>query len=271
MAEGHSPELFRTVREQAAYLLGGLQNLLSAPREMVDWLELTARTDRSLRREITALRAERLVNEVRLQRLSELQAENARLRGVLDSSVVTTGRMLLAEVLRADANPDRLVLVLDKGLKDGVTVGMPVLDALGIMGQIVVASDRDSQLMLITDRRHGIAVRSARSGARGILQGIGDHGDLMLDFVPESADIQPGDLLVSSGLGARYPAGYPVATVSRVMRSGGGEFAVVHARPVAGTGQSRHVVLLFPEPFAPAKDVLPAEADNRQELPDATP
>ena len=271
LAEGRYPESFRMIREQGQLVLQPLQAAVTYPGQLLSWFQDQARTTAGLRREIAALRAEQQLTAVRLQRLAELSAENARLRGLLDSGLVTTGRMLLAEVIRADPNPDRLVLTIDKGGMDGLQVGQPVLDAGGIMGQVIEIHEKTAEIMLISDRRHGVAVSNARSGTRGILRGTGENARLELDYVPESADIQKGDELLSSGLGARYPAGYPVATVTEVFRSGGGEFAAVQARPVAALGRSRHVVVLFPSPFAPDMAAAPPDSLDRQELPDATP
>lgn len=271
LAEGRYPDVFQKFR---AYLEPGVESLhlvVSVPGALWGWLNDQSHREHYLRRELAALQAARLQDAVSLQKLAELSAENARLRGLLDSSLVTEGRMLMAEVVRADPDPDRQVVTLDKGRGDDLRVGLPVLDARGIMGQVIEVGAFRSQVMLISDRRHGIAVRVARSGARGILQGVGDGSRLDLRYLPESADIVQGDLLLSSGLGTRFPAGYPVAVVSKVFRSGGGEFADVQARPVAELGSSRHVMVLFTTTQDKAGQAEAADADLSREALDAQP
>ncbi|HEX5361209.1 MAG TPA: rod shape-determining protein MreC [Fluviicoccus sp.] len=271
LAEGRFPEDFKVIRSHGVRLLEPLHQSVLLPGRLESWLVDIGHTRASLRRENATLRAEQLQYAVRLQKLAELSAENARLRGLLSSDLVTDGRMLLAEVVRSDPDPDQMVLMLDKGLADGVTAGQPVLDANGIMGQVIEVVGEQSRVMLISDRRHGIAVQDERSGARGILQGTGDNARLELQYAPESADIVKGDLLVSSGLGVRFPAGYPVAVVKEVFRSGGGEFARVQAVPVATLSNSRHVVLLFPPVVKTPKPVVESDAERLSESPDASP
>lgn len=271
LVEGRFPDEFKNVRRHGDQVLEPLYRTVHFPVQLASWLDDVSQTRTRLRRENASLRAERLQYAVRLQKLAELSAENARLRGLLGSGLLSDGRMLLAEVLRADPDPDQMVLMINKGEPDGVFVGQPVLDARGIMGQVIAIAGNQSAVMLISDRRHGIAVKDARSGARGILQGNGENSRLLLQYVPESADIAKGDLLLSSGLGARYPAGYPVAIVHEVLRSGGSEFAKVQAMPVAGLGNSRHLALLFPSVASPAKPTDDTATEHVSESPDANP
>ena len=138
--------------------------------------------------------------------------------------------ILNAEIISIDPNPNHRVFTLNKGLREGVTVGLPVLDAKGIMGQIVESTARLSSLMLISDSRHAIPVRVVRTGDRAILTGMGDNSRLRLDYLPESADIKVGDELVTSGLGDSFPAGYPVAMISDVKHQQGSEFTEAYAK-----------------------------------------
>lgn len=265
LAEGRSPEAFRPIRDAGDAALEYVHTVVGWPGRAIGWSLDAVRSERSLRRELAVLRAERLLAQVRLQRLAELTAENARLRGILDSRLAASGRLLLAEVVRTDPNPALRVLVLDRGARDGVAPGLPVLDAVGVMGQVTTVTADRAEVMLLSDRRHGIAVRAVRSGARGVLQGAGDSQRLELAYVPESADLVKGDQLVSSGLGVRFPAGLLVGSVTDIFRSGGGEFAAVGVRPAAGLDSSRHVVVLLPDE---SRSASPVEAP---EVPHAAP
>lgn len=233
------------VRYQLNGLFSPLYAVMSWPGRFTDWLAESAMTDEALRAENTYLKSQLLVLSGRLQKFSELAAENARLRGLLDSTLVVDGRVLIAEIIAVDSDPFRHIILLNKGEQEGVYIGQPVLDARGIMGQVVEVGPQTARAMLIADREHAMPVRVARNGVRAILAGSGDLDQLVLQYVPESADVKVGDSLLSSGLGHRFPAGYPVAVVTGVSKAGTGDFANIRAKPVAELDRSRHVLLLF--------------------------
>jgi rod shape-determining protein MreC len=151
---------------------------------------------------------------------------------------------MIAEIIGIDADPFRHIIMLNKGRDEGVHVGQPLLDARGLMGQVIEVGPQTSRAMLISDREHAVPVRVARNGTRAVLAGTGDLDRLNVQFVPESADVKVGDMLVSSGLGLRFPAGYPVGVVTRVRKTGTDQFADIEARPVAELDRSRYVLLL---------------------------
>lgn len=242
------PAYTEPVRYQLNGLVSPLHAVMSWPSRFMDWVAEMAMTDEALHEENAYLKSQLLVLSGRLQKFSELAAENARLRGLLDSTRVVDGRVLIAEIIGVDSDPFRHIVLLNKGKLDGLYVGQPVLDARGIMGQVTEVGPQTARVMLIADRDHAIPVRVARNGVRAIVTGTGDLGQLLLQYVPESADVKVGDTLVSSGLGLRYPAGYPVAIVTRVGRSGSGDFAAIYVSPVAELDRSRHVLLLFNRP-----------------------
>lgn len=265
VADHARPDWFTPLRARISLGLDPFYRLAAFPGQVRVWLEEQAHGANALRRENAALRAEILLANVRLQRFAELQAENFRLRGLLDNTLAGDGRMLVANVSGVDPDPLKQVVLLDKGADDGVMPGLPVLDGKGVLGQVTDVTGQLSKVMLVTDSRHAVPVRDQRSGVRAILNGVG-NGRLRLSFVPESADIVTGDLLVTSGVGDRFPAGYPVASVSRVTRTGGGEFARIEAQPVAD-GNARHVVLLLRSggrlPTGAAAPPAPAEGVPR--------
>ena len=238
-------EQFQQVRHESQQLLEPLNRILSYPNRFVVGMSERLRTQKSLYEENKTLQAALLQTSVQLQQLAESRAENTRLRALLDSTLSINDHILNAEIISIDPNPNHRVFTLNKGLREGITVGLPVLDAKGIMGQIVESTARLSSLMLISDSRHAIPVRVVRTGDRAILTGMGDNSRLRLDYLPESADIKVGDELVTSGLGDSFPAGYPVAMISDVKHQQGSEFTEAYAKPIAELDSSRHVIVLF--------------------------
>lgn len=249
LVDQQAPQLLQPLRQQSVQWAEPLYVLASYPPRAWVWLTDSLHSDASLRRENTLLKTQLLATSVRLQRFAELSAENSRLRGLLESSAAIDGPMQLVEVIGADPDPTRQMLIINKGQQDNVYMGEPLLDAQGIMGQVVGLAEHTASVLLVSDSRHSIPVRSQRSGVRAILGGTGEGQRLKLFYVPDSADIRVADVLVSSGLGQRYPAGYPVAVVNYVKRSGGGEFTTIYAQPIASLDSSRYAVLLASRPL----------------------
>lgn len=190
------------------------------------------------------LKQERLLMQARLQKLAALEAENQRIRALLQSSRSLEEKVLIAEILAASTDPYRHYLKLNRGANDGVTEGQALIDAHGIIGQIVNVGSESSTAILLTDADHGIPVQINRNNIQTIAQGGGAGFTLRLPYLPSNADIQEGDLLVSSGLGGRFPAGYPVGTVTHIQHQPGDEFLEVWARPAARLNQGREVLLV---------------------------
>ncbi|HSG87702.1 MAG TPA: rod shape-determining protein MreC [Pseudomonadales bacterium] len=190
------------------------------------------------------LRDEVLSMSVRAQRISALEEENARLRALLGSSRRVEGRVLFAEVIGLSPDPLREMLVVDKGDAAGVRPGLAVLDSDGLVGQVIETGAFDARILLITDLSHSTPVQVLRNGYRAILRGTGDPQALQLQHVPNTADVQEGDRLITSGLGGRFPPGYPVGEVVSVVHESGAPFATVVARPAAQLARSRHLVVV---------------------------
>ena len=191
------------------------------------------------------LLAESLLLKGQVQQVAALRAENSRLRELLNSSALVQDDVLVAELIGISPDPVRHQVLLNRGTKDGVYPGQPLLDASGLMGQVVEAGGSSSRALLITDATHAVPVQVNRNGIRAIAEGIGRLDELELRHVSSTTDIVVGDLLVTSGLGQRFPEGYPVAVVTAVERDPGQPFARVVARPNAELNRTRHVLLVY--------------------------
>ena len=200
-----------------------------------------------LRGRITDLESELIILRVKTEKMAALTAENNRLRGLLGSAAKLQDNVLVAELIGVNPDPDEQEVVIDKGPEDSVFVGQPVLDSRGLVGQVVEVSPFNSRVLLISDERHSVPVQVLRSNLRLIAQGTGIGQQLELLNVNSTADIKVGDRLLSSGLGNRFPVGYPVGVVDKVDYKPGKPFAEVSAKPNAQLDRFRHVLLVFTE------------------------
>lgn len=222
-----------------------IQYTVHLPIEVGHWVSKNLASRRELIRENTGLRRERLLTRSRLEKLAELQAENKRLRGLLDSSAKVADRVLIAEIMSVDMDPFSRRIVLNKGVNDGVAAGQSIIDSNGVMGQIVNVGPFSSDAMLITDPSHALPVQVNRNGFRSIAVGTGTVSSLDLAHVPNNADVRVGDLLVTSGLGGRFPSGYPVGRVTKVARDNRQPFAAVEVKPSARLERNREVLVIW--------------------------
>lgn len=232
------------IRGGVAVALQPFQIIAEVPADTINYLRrffdrstLIERND-SLSKQVLLLRA-------KLQRLAALKAENERIRALLDSARSIEQNVLIAEILSVSPSPYQHYVMLNKGSLDGVFRGQALIDANGIMGQVVNVTPMNSRALLITDSNHAIPVEISRTGLRTIAEGTGQSGQLHLPFLPKTTDVQVGDLLLTSGLGGRYPAGYPVAKVTEINRSSGSEFLDVFAQPTARLKHGSEVLLVW--------------------------
>lgn len=234
-----------TVRKSIGAAVYPLRVIVDAPVRFWSWLGSTTTSRNDLELELGRLKAERLLTNGRLQKLNALEAENIRLRALLDARAQVRDRTRVAEIMSVDANPFSHSLVIDIGTQDGVMDGQALVDSDGVVGQVIEAGLMTSQAMLISDTDHALPVEVNRSGLRTIVVGTGKIDQLELPFVVNNADIRVGDLLVTSGLGGAFPSGYPVAIVESVTRLPHEPYADVTATPAASLGQVREVMLIF--------------------------
>lgn len=265
------------LRSMLAAAVYPLQQAVNAPFAAQRWISENLAAREQLLDENTRLRREILLENTRLQRMAALEAENARMRALLDSTPKVGDQVLVAEILSVDMDRLRQRIVLNRGSRDGVFVGQALIDARGVVGQVIRDRGSSSEALLVTDPDHAVPVENVRNGLRTIAMGTGNLGSLSLPFLTRNADIRPGDLLVSSGLGGSFPAGYPVATVEEVRGDSGEPFLVVNARPEAALERIREVLLVQPPPAEVAAPPLaeplppPPGAASRMRAPAGEP
>ena len=260
----HRQNHLDAVRQALATAIYPLQVVVALPAEALGWAREAGVSRSELQREINRLKAERLAMSAELERIASLQSENARLRLMLETTTKVRDRVRVAEILAVDANPYRHDIVIDKGLRHDAYAGQAIIDATGVVGQIINAGPFTSEAMLISDPEHALPVEVNRNGLRTIAVGSGEYDRLELPYLPNNADIREGDLLVTSGLGGAFPAGYPVAEVTEVVRIPTQPFATVRAKPAASLNQVREVLLIWPGASieAPGEEMTTAAEDG---------
>lgn len=262
-------DALKPMRSQLGMVLTPLYYVAELPVRMWDmvYLQVTSRAD--LIAENESLRAEALLIKRKLQKLAALTEQNVRLRELLNSSELVDERVLVAELIGVDPSASTQRVMINRGEKDGVFLGQPVLDAAGLMGQVVEVLPFSARVLLITDVSHSLPVQINRNGLRAIATGTGNTEWLELRHVGDTADIRVDDIVVSSGLGQRFPAGYPVGRVIQVNRETSQPFAEVRVAPSAKLNRSRYLLLVF-SPESGYGDVLPAlSLDSQHENSDA--
>jgi rod shape-determining protein MreC len=256
--------LLKPVRSQMSLVLMQSYWITDLPQRLWQGVASQFGSRTELVAENEKLKTENLLLQGRMQKLAALTEQNVRLRELLNSSALVNEKVEVAELIGMDPNPFTHRIIINKGERDGVVLGQPVLDARGLMGQVVELMPYTSRVLLLTDTTHSIPVQVNRNGLRAIASGTGNPERLELRHVADTADIKEGDLLVSSGLGQRFPAGYPVATVKEVIHDSGQPFAIVRAVPTAALNRSRYLLLVFSDTRTPeerANDAAQAQAD----------
>lgn len=234
-----------TLRSALLVLVYPLHVLANVPARLARQAESQLASEEQLRQLNTALHRENLTLKARLQQFEALEAENMRLRDLLGSSFNVGDRVLIAEILALDLAPYRQQVMINKGARSGVFVGQPVLDARAVMGQVIQTHAFAATVLLITDSEHSLPVEINRNGLRTIAAGTGLSQELQLLYIPKNADVKVGDLVVTSGLGERFPPGYPVARIKTVRHDPDNPFITVLAEPTARLDRSREVLLVW--------------------------
>ncbi len=240
----------------------------------VDFVEETYQSISSyaeLKKQNEELRQQQLTDSIKLLKFAALANENIRLRGLLENSFKLDEQVLAAELLSVNLVPYEHVVVVNKGSRFGVHEKQPVLAADGIVGQVLRSLPLSSEIMLITDPNHAIPVQNNRNGLRTIAIGTGYLDKLNLPFLPNNADIKPGDLLVTSGLGGTFPQGFPVAVVDSFTVQPNKPFANVFATPKAQLDRVRELLIVWadstpvPLTLPLPEEKIPEQTDDKLE------
>ena len=253
MVLDHRRNYLESVRRVAGTLVEPVYRLASLPAQLARATRTAVVTQDELASENRALREQLLLAQARLNRLDALVAQNERLKNLLDAQKNLGLSVQLAHLINVDLDPSRHRIVLDVGANQGCTVGQPLIDAHGVMGQIVEVLPNTSIAMLLSDATHAIPVVVERTGLRTIAYGSGEIDRLQLPNIPISADVRVGDKLLTSGLGGRFPAGFPVGEIRKVSPDRSGMFTAAEAQPAAALDRSAEVLLLRdqPQPYGP--------------------
>lgn len=239
-------QLMTQVRMVLTTLMQPIEQLARLPENWAAQGNQVITDQASLRNEVERLRNQLLVLNYEKQQAAQILKENERLRMLLGvSSRINQGKLMISSIIDYNPSPYKRLVKLNKGMTDGVKIGLPVMDAHGMMGQLISTAYQESDLLLITDVDAQIPVMVQRTGVRGILQGKGDSDELTLKFVPTTANIREGDLLETSGIDGRYPSGLPVAEVVDVKSQAGAIFWNITAQPLAKLNSSREVLIVF--------------------------
>ncbi len=246
MVADHRQNYFEVLRSQLSLALSPLRYLVSLPALAGSWMSDWYKSHTDLLIENAALRAEGRILNARLQKMRVLMAENTRLRNLLGSSRNLADEVIVAELLSVDQNPYRQLIEINKGTNDGVQIGFAVIDDFGVMGQVIHVNQHSATTILISDPEHAIPVQFIRSGTRSVAFGNGSTDQIELRYLPATADIKVGDELVTSGLGGRFPADYPVATITEIKQDLAHGFVSIIAKPKARLDSSREVLIIKP-------------------------
>lgn len=243
----HQIGSFDKIRGYLQSLVSPLQYVANSPKQLLTWIA----ENTTSRKELIEKNQYYEINELKLtQQLVEfdiIKRENARLRSLLASPLRSNIKKMVAKIISVNNDPYSQQIVIDRGANDGVFEGQPVIDERGIVGQILHVGTTSSRVLLITDLSHSIPVRIQRNGIRLMATGSGRLDQLNHNYVPHSTDIHIGDLLVSSGLGGKFPEDYPVARVVKVIQNESRPFASVISKPLAQLDRLRYLLLLWPE------------------------
>lgn len=237
-------EKFRNILQTVVYPVMFISTI---PREVIRGVTGSMEISSNLQTDNDSLRQENLLLHSRLEKLHSLEADNRRLKRLLGQSEQIAEHVLLAELVEVSLEPYTQKISLNKGSSDDVYVGQPVINGDGVIGQVVHTSQFQSTVTLLTDPGSAIPVMVMRNGLRGVLFGTGVRNKLAMPYLTADADIRVGDLLISSGMGGRFPTGYPVATVTEVRQDPSDEFLTINTLPVTQLDHGREVLLIWPE------------------------
>jgi rod shape-determining protein MreC len=242
------------IRQWLSVVVYPVQVAVASPFEGWDWFRESVTTRDALRADKARLESDLRLAQFRLQRYAALESESERLRELRESTADVTDHFVIGKIMHLDLDAFRERVLVDKGARDGIYVGQAVLDAGGVFGQVARVGQLTSEVILVSDAAHAIPVQINRNGLRTIAVGTGDTSRLKLPYLPTSADAVVGDLVLTSGLGGGFPAGYPVGTIAEVRRDPSQSLADVEVKPAAALDSARELMFVW---LKPRPDELP--------------
>lgn len=259
------------IRQGVGIMLYPLQTVALMPRDAAyavgDYFSSLSR----LQNENAELKRERVANGQALQQGQYLMAENAQLRALLAAAERVPVKSVMSEILYDTRDAFTRKVVVDRGAHHGIAAGQPVIDDVGVVGQVTRVFPLTSEITLLSDKNFAIPVQVVRSGVRSVAYGRGQSGVLDLRFMPTNSDIQKGDMLVTTGIDGVYPAGLSVATVTQVESESSDAFARIMCQPSAGVGRNKHLLILMPEPRPAPHLELEDPAEKNKPIKKRTP
>ena len=219
-------------------------SVVEVPKSLIQSVSNYTQSRAHMRTRIQELEDRNLILSARAQRMEALAAENMRYRALLNSPVADDATMTVARVIAVSPDPNRHLLTIDRGERQGIFEGAPLLNAEGVMGQVVQVGVSASRALLVTDSQHGLPVLNNRTGQRGIAEGVGQFNRLLVRNLASTSEVSEGDLWVTSGLGGRFPAGYPVGLTAETATSADAAYLTVSIEPLAKLDVESHVLIL---------------------------
>lgn len=262
----HKLASFEVARGYLQSLVSPLQYIANSPKQLMDYASENIVSRKQLMAENQRFQQQELLLKEKLLQLDILTEENQRLRQLLSSPVRSDYKKMVAEILAVDSDPYSHQVVINRGNNDGLFEGQPVIDENGVVGQILHVGVNTSRVLLLSDITHAIPLRVHRNGVRVIAKGTGSVTKMEVENIPHSTDIKQGDLLVTSGLGGKFPEGYPVAEVTYVSDNSNREFARITVKPLVELNRLRYLLLLWPnDEISVSADIKKVEVTNESQ------
>jgi rod shape-determining protein MreC len=242
--DSKNPEWFKPIRDTSHASMQPIYQSALLPSYAKHWASGRLQSKESLRRENVQLKSQLLHAQAKLQQQDYILAQNARLQGILSTTRPEQFDLNLAQVIGTDTNLLKQIVVINKGERDGVQVAQTVIDEQGILGQVINVYPNTSRVLLISDEQQSVAVTVKRTGQRAIVTGVGLPTSLSLNYVFKTSDVRVGDVLISSGLGGRIPAGYRVGTIAHIEDTQADNFKSIKVTPAANFVDNAYVLVL---------------------------
>lgn len=237
-------QVLNVVRDVVTVGLRPLQSVATAPVAATRWLGDFLVLQSDLQQENARLQRQRLIDSAQLMRLQSLQQENAQLKRLFASAKSLQRPALFGEILYAGRDPFTRKVIINRGSNDQVLPGQVAIDDQGVLGQVTRVQPLVSEVTLVTDRNHTVPIQVQRTGLRGVVAGTGQSDTMEMRFMPVNVDLKPGDVLETSGIDGTYPAGLPVARVTRIDRPGSLMFARIYCAPIGSVDRHRFLLIL---------------------------